>query len=369
MTQAEVDHYMRNPTQPMYNRVISGRYPPGSTFKLLMAIAALEKGIITPDTRFSCSGSKSFYGNVHRCDAVHGSVNLVEAIAHSCDIYFFELANAGRLDVDDIHAAAVKYGITERTGIDLPNEKPSLVPSREWVKKARPKEPKWQLGETISVAIGQGANSLTPLSLARFYAMLGTRGKLLTPHLLLGKQNDKTGKLEPAPVPTPRETGLDPKIWTYLDEGLAQVMKVGTAKAMAMPDLTMCGKTGTAQVAKFVDKAHYAKQAKSLKDHAWFAGYAPRENPQIAWAIIVENGGFGGSTAAPIAKKLCEYWFKQRAVKPLPPPRERLSDSFFLENQNREQDGEKEQGKDGEMPTAPLPIQPPPVPPAKKEGA
>jgi penicillin-binding protein 2 len=329
LSQEMVDRYLRNPVKPMLNRVTQGLYPPGSTFKLLVALAALEKGILKPETVFHCGGHKTFYNRDYRCDAVHGSVNLVQAIAHSCDIYFYELGM--RLDVDDINAAAEKYGILEKTGVDLPHEVTSRVPSRAWAKKYRPKEPKWYGGETISVAIGQGQNALTPIALARFYGMLATRGKLLTPHLLYGFRNEQSGQMDLFRGTPPRDTGLDPRLWSILDEGLAGVVEFGTAKASRIPGLTMVGKTGTSQVTTFVDKAHYAKLAKNLKDNALFAGYAPRENPQIAFAVVAENAGFGASSAAPIAKKLCEYWFINRLKNPLPPPGGKLPDAFKLE--------------------------------------
>jgi len=339
LTQDDVERFIRNPSRPLLNRVTQGLYPPGSTFKLLVALAALEKGIITPNTTFFCSGQLTIGNHTWRCDARHGSMSLIPAIAHSCDVYFYELGR--RLDVDDIHAAAVKYGITEPTGIDLPHETPSRVPSREWKRLNRPKDPTWWPGDTISVAIGQGQNGLTPIALARFYAMLATKGKLLTPHLFYGLRNEQSGQLELFnPVP-PRETGLDPRLWGLLDEGLSQVVKVGTAKASAIPGLEIAGKTGTSQVAAFVDKAHYAKLAKKLKDNALFAGYAPRDNPQIAFAIVVENAGFGASSAAPVAKKLCQYWFLERPTNPRKPPSGKLLNTFHLEAKKTESPEDK----------------------------
>jgi len=318
LSQEDVKKYYQNPSRPMLNRVTQGLYSPGSTFKPLVAIAALEKGIITPATAFACNGHKVFYGRDFRDDAVFGTLNLIQAIAKSSDIYFYELG--ARLDVDDIYNMAKKYGLTERTGVDLPHENISRVPSREWKKRAKPKDPKWYAGETISVAIGQGAVGLTPISLARFYAMLATKGKLLTPHLYYGTRNESDGHLDLFHPPASRDTDLDPKIWAAIDEGLYQVVQSGTAQASRIEGLDMCGKTGTSHVTTFVDKAHYSQLAKRLKDNALFAGYAPRENPQIAFAFVVENGGFGASSAAPIAKRVCEYWFQQRPIKPLPTP-------------------------------------------------
>lgn len=324
LTQEQVDQYWGNPDRPMLNRVTQGRYPPGSTFKVLVAMLALEKGIITPETTFTCHGHQVINNHDYKCDNTHGTLNLIQALAQSCDVYFYELG--ARLDVDEIHDAARRYGLLEPTGVDLPHEAVSRVPSREW--KQRVKHEKWWAGETISVAIGQGANSLTPIALARFYAMLATKGKLLTPHLLYGVQPVGGGSMEPFTPPPPRDTGLDPRIWGIMDQALYEVVHSGTARASAIPGLDIAGKTGTSQVTTFVSKAAYARLGKKLRDNALFAGYAPHDNPQIAFAVVVENGGFGAESAAPIVKKLCQYWFFDRLKKPLPPPSDKLPDAF-----------------------------------------
>jgi len=334
LSQDMVDRYLaNNVTRPMVNRPIQGIYAPGSTFKLLVAIAALEKGVVTPQTVIYCAGKKNFYGRDFRCDKPtgHGGLSMVQAIAQSCDVYFYELAS--RLDIDDIFACAEKYGLTDRTGIDLPQEKRTRIPSRAWKRKTYPKDPKWYGGETISVGIGQGAVGVTPLGLARFYALLATKGKLLTPHLFYGFRGDQNNAVEPAPTPPSRDTPLDPKIWTILDEGLREVVLSGTASTNPFvreiaKEIPFSGKTGTAQVATFVDKAHYARQAKKLKDHALFAGYAPSEHPQIAFAVVVENAGFGSTSAAPIAAKVVKYWCVDRLSNPLPAPRGKMVDPF-----------------------------------------
>ena len=334
LSQDMVDRYLANNlTKPMVNRATQGIYAPGSTFKLLIGLAALEKGIATPQTQVYCAGKKNFYGRDFRCDKPtgHGVMTMIPAIAQSCDVYFYELAS--RLDIDDIHATAEKYGLTERTGIDLPQEKRTRIPSRAWKKKAVPRDPKWYAGETISVGIGQGAVGVTPLGLARFYALLATKGKLLTPHLFYGFRDDQSNALQVAPPPGAKDTPLDPRHWAILDEGLSEVVKSGTASANPFVreiarEIPFSGKTGTAQVATFVDKAHYARQAKFLKDHALFAGYAPQEHPQIAFAVVVENAGFGSTSAAPIAAKLVKYWCVDRMANPLPPPRGRMVDPF-----------------------------------------
>jgi len=161
--------------------------------------------------------------------------------------------------------------------------------------------------------------------------MIATHGKLLTPHLLYGVRQENVGEIDLFQPPPPRDTGLAPGIWSTLDEGLYEVVHSGTARESAVPGVTIAGKTGTSQVTSFVDKAHYASLSKKLRDNALFAGYAPRENPQIAFAVVAENAGFGASSAAPIVKKLVQYWFIDRVKKPLPPPGAKLPDAFRLD--------------------------------------
>ncbi|HET8901123.1 MAG TPA: penicillin-binding protein 2 [Holophagaceae bacterium] len=330
LSQEMVDRYLRNPVQPMLNRATQGIYAPGSTWKLLMALSGLEHHVITPRTVFYCAGHKSFYGHDFRCDKTHGSLDLIGAIAHSCDIYFYEVA--ARLDIDQIYETAAKYGLTVPTGIDLPHERTPRVPSREW--KRRVKKEKWYAGETISVGIGQGAVGMTPVALARFYALLATDGKVFEPHLFYGFQDPATGQREADPPPPTKQVDTtNPDWWGVLHEGMAHVVESGTAAANPLvrqvaKEVPFSGKTGTSQVSTFVDKAHYAQLAKHLKDNALFAGYAPTDNPQIAFAVVVENAGFGSDAAAPIAAKLIQYWFVDRMKNPLPPPGGKVPDAF-----------------------------------------
>ncbi|HZU53934.1 MAG TPA: penicillin-binding protein 2 [Holophagaceae bacterium] len=330
LTQEMVDRYLRNPVQPMLNRATQGIYAPGSTWKLLMALAGLEHHVITPHTVFFCGGHKSFYGHDFRCDKTHGSLDLIGAIEKSCDIYFYEVA--ARLDIDQIYETAEKYGLTVPTGLDLPHELTPRVPSRAW--KRRVKKEKWYAGETISVGIGQGAVGMTPIALARFYALLATDGKALQPHLFYGFQNPATGEREADPPPPARQVDTsNPDWWGVLHEGMAHVVESGTAAANPLVRqvaklVPFSGKTGTSQVTTFVDKAHYAQLAKHLKDNSLFAGFAPTDKPQIAFAVVVENAGFGSEAAAPIAAKLIQYWFVDRMQHPLPPPGGRVPDAF-----------------------------------------
>lgn len=330
LSQEMVDRYLRNPVQPMLNRATQGIYAPGSTWKLLMALSGLEHHVITPHTVFYCAGHKSFYGHDFRCDHVHGSLDLIGAIARSCDIYFYEVA--ARLDIDQIYETAAKYGLTVPTGIDLPHERTPRVPSREW--KRRVKKEKWYAGETISVGIGQGAVGMTPVALARFYALLATDGKVFEPHLFYGFQDPATGQRQADPPPPMRRVDTsNPDWWGVLHQGMSHVVESGTAATNPLvrqvaKEVPFSGKTGTSQVTTFVDKAHYAQLAKHLKDNSLFAGYAPTDNPQIAFAVVVENAGFGSDAAAPIAAKLIQYWFVDRVKNPLPAPGGKVPDAF-----------------------------------------
>ncbi|HXC17278.1 MAG TPA: penicillin-binding transpeptidase domain-containing protein, partial [Holophagaceae bacterium] len=193
---------------------------------------------------------------------------------------------------------------------------------------------KWYAGETISVGIGQGAVGMTPMALARFYALLATQGKEFEPHLFYGFQDPATGARDAASAPLPKQVDTtNPDWWGVLHEGMAHVVESGTAAANPLvrqvaKEVPFSGKTGTSQVTTFVDKAHYAQLAKHLKDNSLFAGYAPTDNPQIAFAVVVENAGFGSDAAAPIAAKLIQYWFVDRMKNPLPPPGGKVPDAF-----------------------------------------
>jgi penicillin-binding protein 2 len=313
----------------MYHRAIKTRHSPGSTFKLLMALAGLEHKVITPQTLHTCTGTKMFYGFPRRCEGTHGSIGVLQAITVSCNIFFFELGT--KLDIDQIYETARKYGLAEKTGVDLPGEIACRSPSRAWKERSfsEPLQKKWYPGDTVSVAVGQGAVGVTTLGLARFFAALALKGKVITPHVLMGYRDKQTQKMVEYPPRPARTADLDPGTWALLDLAMSQVVKYGTARGIYMPDLEICGKTGTAQVVKLTTREAYLASAKQFRDHAWFAGYAPRENPQIAWAILVEHAGFGASSAAPIAKKLCRYWFIDRNDSPIPPPVAGTPGSFY----------------------------------------
>ena len=305
--------------KPLQNRAIQGRYPPGSTFKMAVATAALEEGIITPDFKVYCPGHATFFGRSFQCSLPngrgHGTMDLRHAIEQSCNVYFYTVGNM--VGIDRIHKWATLLGLGEKTGIDLPNEVQGLVPSQEW-KRERFHE-KWYAGETISVSIGQGAVALTPVSMAVYISTLANGGTRLTPNLL--KAVDDGGGWKNVPPPAPHSTvQLKPETIQAIRDGLWLVVNgSGTGSRARIAGRDVSGKTGTAQVISLEGgKAAKGKTDKDLRDNGWFVFFAPRENPQIAGVVFVEHGGHGGVTAAPIAKHVMETFFAKREGKPLP---------------------------------------------------
>jgi penicillin-binding protein 2 len=305
--------------KPLQDRAIQGRYSPGSTFKMAVAAAALEEGLITPDFKVACPGHAVFFGRSFQCSLPngrgHGTIDLRQAIERSCNVYFYTVGNM--LGIDKIHKWATLFGLGEKTGIDLPNELAGLVPSPEW-KRQRFHE-KWYAGETISVSIGQGAVSLTPISMAVYISALANGGTRLTPHLLKAV-DDGTGWKD-VPPPAPKSTvQLKPDTIQAIHEGLWMVVNAsGTGGKARIPGRDVSGKTGTAQVISLQGgKAAKGRSDRDLRDNGWFVFFAPRDNPQISGVVFVEHGGHGGTTAAPIAKHVLETFFAKQEGRPLP---------------------------------------------------
>jgi penicillin-binding protein 2 len=305
----------RDPRHPMEQRAISGQYPPGSTYKLIVAAAALEEGLITPTKSVLCTGSFELGNRSYRCwqKHGHGMVNLHRAIVESCDVYFYTVGKM--LGVDKIAWYAKKFGFGTLTGIDLPREKAGIIPTREW-KMARFKQP-WQLGETISVSIGQGFNSVTPLQLVSAYSALANGGTVYRPQIVK-RIETPDGRIVKVMKPERKETlPLSKKTIELLKIGLWCVVneKGGTGSALRRPEQDVCGKTGTAQVIGLpsAERARRAVQsARIYQDHALFTCFAPCNSPEIAVAVIVEHGGHGGSTAAPIARKVVDAYYESK---------------------------------------------------------
>jgi len=305
-----------HPDKPMVNRTINGAYPPGSTFKPFMALAALEMGKRTPQQAISDPGFFTFGNHTFRDDKKggHGSVDMYKSIVHSCDTYYYILAND--MGIDNIAKFMGSIGLGQRTGIDLgkddAGESKGVLPSQEWKKQRfkRPEQQKWYAGETISIGIGQGYNAYTPIQLAQAVATLANNGVMFRPHLVQNIVDTKTGDKRPVEPKPLRDLGWKQKNLDVIHRAMIGVNKEGTgARAFAGVPYSVGGKTGTAQVFS-LKGAQYKESAvkKNLRDHALFIAYAPVENPKIALAVLVENGGFGAQSAAPIARMVLDYY-------------------------------------------------------------
>ena len=302
--------------RPLQNRAIQGRYSPGSTFKLVVATAALEEGLITPSFRVNCPGGGNFYGRWFQCHlkSGHGSIDLRHAIEKSCNTYFYTLGNM--LGVDRIHKWAAHLGLHGRSGIDLPNEQDSLVPSSEW-KKQRTGE-RWYPGETISVAIGQGQNAVTPMALAVMMSTLANGGTRHVPRLVKAI-NDGSGWKDIPPPPNPFTPVLmKPETVQAVHDGLWMAVNgAGTARGARIQGRDVSGKTGTAQVISLQGRERARGSGRDLRDHGWFVFMVPRDNPELAGVIFGEHSEGGGRTA-PIAKHVIETYYAEKEGRPLP---------------------------------------------------
>ncbi len=291
---------------PLVNKAIQGQYSPGSTFKIVMAAAALNERIISPLNTFFCNGAYKLGRRRFRCwkKGGHGQTDLYKALVQSCDIYFY---NVGlKLGVDRISKYAFGFGLGKKTGIDLQGEKSGFVPTRKW-KLKRFKEP-WQKGETLNYSIGQGFILTTPIQLARMIAAVANGGKLYKPQYIL----DKRPKLQET---VPVNTVVLKKIIPALTGVVAD--KRGTGRSCRIKGLEIAGKTGTAQVIKQKKRDESEKMAWRFRDHALFVAFAPVKDPNIAVAVVIEHGGHGGSAAAPVAKAIIERWYNLQFPNPL----------------------------------------------------
>jgi penicillin-binding protein 2 len=315
-----------SPDRPLLNRAINGVYPPGSTFKPFMAMAALELGKRKFNSTIYDPGYFEFGGRRFRDSKPtgHGSVDLMKSIVVSSDTYYYILAND--MGIDAIAAYMAKFGFGARTGVDLGGEAIGVLPSPEWKQKRfrRPEQQKWYAGETISIGIGQGYNSYTPIQLAQAVATLLNGGTTYRPRVVSHIDNVRTGErryLEPEVM---QKVPMRAEHVEFVKRAMAGVNKEGTgARAFAKAEYTSGGKTGTAQVIaiKQGEKYDEAKVAERHRDHSWFIAFAPVEEPKIALAVIVENGGFGARAAAPIARLMLDYYLLGKlppGMKPAP---------------------------------------------------
>ena len=301
-----------SPDRPMVNRALNGAYPPGSTFKPFMALAALELGKRTPQQAIADPGFFVFGGHTFRDDKKggHGLVDMYKSIVESCDTYYYALAND--MGIDNISRFMGSIGLGSKTGVDLEGESEGVLPSPEWKKKRfkRPEQQKWFGGETISIGIGQGYNAYTPIQLAQAMAALANNGVMYRPHLVKYITDRKTGErrmIEPEPF---RTLPWKPEHIETIKKAMVGVNTEGTGKrAFAGAEYVSGGKTGTAQVFSLRGSEYKANRLrKDLHDHALFIAFAPAEQPKIALAVLVENGGFGAQSAAPIARMVIDYY-------------------------------------------------------------
>ena len=318
--------------KPLLNRALRGAYPPGSTVKPLYALAAQKYGVFTPTQEEFCPGVFTLRGSSHeyRDDKKHGLLDMRRAIAVSCDVYFFRVAD--RLGIDKMAPFMAAFGYGSLTGIDIPGEKPGLYASPEWKKHAfkRAADQVWFPGETISMGIGQGPITVTPLQQAHFAAEIAERGKLIaTPRLVSAiRAAGSTTVIPRDPIMMqPVDIGTDEQ-WAVVHDGMEGAVygPGGTAYAVGVGSkYRIAGKTGTAQVIaiKQNEKYHVNEVAERNRDHAWFIAYAPADDPKIAISVLVENGGFGAAAAAPIARKVLDAYIlgSDAAVSPAAGPK------------------------------------------------
>ena len=294
VTSVEAWNQLNNdPEKSLFNRATMTRYPPGSTFKMVVAAAALEEGIIDEHYRITCVGAFRFGKKVFKEAHVHGSVNVVEAIQQSCDVFFYQLVL--KVGLDKLYEYSRKFGFGQLTNFDIGEENAGVIPSTEYYDRLYGKG-KWTQGNLVSLGIGQGEIGVSPLQMARYAALLANGGTLLQPHAVNSIRNKRTNSLN---VIDHKESsvGIDPNIMRLIREGMRRVVEEpgGTGSLARIQGIISGGKTGTAQ------NPHG-------EDHAWYIGFAPFDHPKIAIAVMLENAGFGGTKAAPIAGKVMQKY-------------------------------------------------------------
>ncbi len=319
LTQADFQKLNNDPDKPLFQRALTGHYPPGSTVKPFLGLAALHYDLIDPDSREMCPGHFILPGTSHRYRdwklEGHGPIDLHQSIVQSCDTYFYQLAV--KLGIDQIHGFLTSFGFGERTGIDVMNENMGVIPSREWKQTqfTQREDQTWYPGETVITGIGQGFTLVTPLQLAHATAVLATSGQRFKPRLVIATEDPVTGEiLNHDPVLLDIIGNVEEPHWERITQamvGVTEELQGSGHNAMRGTQYSVAGKTGTAQVFSLAaDETYDAEEIdESLRDHGLFIAYAPVESPTIAIAVIVENGGGGGATAAPVARQILDAYF------------------------------------------------------------
>ncbi|RLB18352.1 MAG: penicillin-binding protein 2 [Deltaproteobacteria bacterium] len=298
---------VKGTNHPLQNRAISGQYPPGSVFKIVVALGALQEGVLDPEEKLFCGGSYRLGKSVYRCwkRAGHGWISLHKGLAQSCDVYFYQVGKT--LGIDNISRYARKMGLGARTGLDLPHEKPGLIPTRQW--KLRRWRVPWQQGETLSTAIGQSYVLVTPVQMACLISSVFNGGKVLKPQLTKRIQLPGGDDIQGFHAEERWDLGIEKAYLEQVKKALIGVVNEphGTGGKARMEHVVVAGKTGTAQVVSLPKADRRGKEEEipeAFRDHAWFVAIAPANQPKIAVAVVVEHGGHGGSAAGPIAKEV-----------------------------------------------------------------
>lgn len=283
--------------KPLLNRAIQSRYPPGSTWKPLMAIAGLEEGLINENTTFFCGGQLVFGDRPFGCHGAHGNVNVTKAVQASCNVFFYQLAL--KLNLERISKWGFEFGFGQKTGIDLPFENAGVFPTLAYLKKKFGTLDKAPKGLLLNYGIGQGEIAVTPIQMAVYVSAIANGGSIYTPHIVRAIKNSLLNQTTLLKVEK-RKLNISPRTIEILKKAMFDVVNTpgGTAYGIKIPNLDVCGKTGTAQASQ-----------PGQRDHSWFICFAPKDNPKIALAVIVENAGFGAAVAAPIARELLLEFF------------------------------------------------------------
>jgi len=321
LSEAEYLSLQNDPGKPLFNRALRGQYPPGSTIKPIVALAGLQYLGLDPQQKHICPGFFMLPDSSHRYrdwkKEGHGRVDMVDAITQSCDVYFYEIAM--EIGIDHLHEFLSLFNLGVPTGIDIPGEKAGLMPSREYKKAAfsRREDQAWYPGETVIAGIGQGYMQATPLQLAQAAAIIASRGKPFRPRLVAGTRDAISGEItEAQPVPMPEIPVDNPDYWRVIQGAMENVMHDarGTARGSAAgASYRYAGKTGTAQVFGIAQDQEYEEEdvPEHLRHHALFIAYAPAQAPEIALAVVVENGGSGSRAAAPVARKVLDAYMQE----------------------------------------------------------
>ncbi len=320
ISQTDYNALLHSPDKPLFDRATRGQYPPGSTVKPFIGLGGLATGVTTARKPTYCPGSFSLPGQSHRfrCwrKGGHGTLSLEQAIVQSCDVYFYSLAN--QMGIDRLHDFLSQFGFGDRTGLDVAGELPGLLPSREWKQRAR-KQP-WYPGETLIVGIGQGSFLATPLQLAVATATMANRGYFIQPRLARASRFPGATEESKFPLVSHHVEAGEASHWDDVIEAMTQVVESsrGTAKRIRSSDYRIAGKTGTSQVFTIGQQQTYnaSKIPERMRDHALFIAFAPVEDPRIAMAVLVENGGHGGSDAAPVARRVMDAYLGGSTIIP-----------------------------------------------------